>query len=910
MSHLYLNKYPSWKDALELLGISADSSVLPVKVPCPLCSTGQITIFADSPVDGQWYHCSGCGSYGGMLDLLATKWKLSRAAALSKIHNSGAFIPPELLSEEALEHLETIAFEKWARYTKFWNETRNPFASSDPETLKLLHVSKFRAENTAWQETGPGQIVAAAPVHDIEACAMPRAASAMGRQRKTYVKINGSEKRIFTGKNWTSSLFFPFYDVPFRISGLCCLGRDFNRAEDIRYKHVQPYNNIDTNPDFGLAFHPEILRRTRSGVFAFRDPLVYLHMHLESFHTDPTPLDIVCWAAIGKARSRFAWRMFAGRKIHFWAPRLNSDLLLQAIQTDGYLCATGVSCETEEEALEFALSMDPPSLLQSMKRQAVHWTERLNKDILKMEDHEIEELFFRMQLSGEKRMTVLSKCEPKTRNRILDLIQRESPARVILIDKHHVEERSDGWYKQAKEGEELISDAILRIDRAIYHPKADKTIYQGRVHYQSEDIPFSVPAEEIEDKPFAWMRQFLIKEQKGLLRSNPFWNNRVITIANQFNKPTFAPGIELIGWDAKQAAFLFPTFRIEFGGSVVFHQDMIIDPGLPTLQLPPPKAVDPRDVEPWLGNTPGNRAFWNAWCALVANIVAPVFNHPTRGIGLTTSAAVATAGAAALSCGCLTHNAPPLKTINDRERAHAWPVVINTPPGKYPTVREPWLLEPENRNCLVGITPLHAHMMLLTGHWHVLDLSEPGLFQHDVALAKSPILTSYLQNLCQRRFEEVYQGNELVNDIRTDVAKWLEGQGFESEAVLAGATEMRCASEEDHVDEIGELIWQLLKQGFLKQIPEAFGAEPNCCWRISDPEGVLLPKADFLQLVYRLTKLYISADKLTKHLEAAEVLHGLYSVNEQEGWLLDTGWWRRNINAHTAREKQIKLKVC
>jgi len=335
---------------------------------------------------------------------------------------------------------------------------------------------------------------------------------------------------------------------------------------------------------------------------------------------------------------------------------------------------------------------------------------------------------------------------------------------------------------------------------------------------------------------------------------------------------------------------------------------VIIDPGLPAQQLVKPAAIDPRHLEPWLTNTPGNRAFWNAWCALATNIVAPVFNHPTRGIGLTTTAAVATAGAAAMACGCLTQNAAPFKTINDRERAHHWPIVINTPPGKFPTVREPWLLEPQNRNCLVGVTPKHAHILLLSGQWHILDLAETGLFQHDVALASSPLLTTYLQHLSQRRFENIYQGGELLVDIQQDVAKWLELLRFDATVVREGADEFRSASEDGHINEIGDLIWQLLKQGYLKQLPEAFGYETNCCWRVNDPDGILLPKADFVQLLYKLTKLFISGDKITKHLEAADVLVGLYSLHEQEGWLIDTDWWRRNIQVHTAGDQQLKIK--
>jgi hypothetical protein len=846
-----------------------------------------------------------------MLGLLSKAWKLSIPATVTKLSNSHVYYPPELVDETLLNNYEEWTLERWKRYTDFWEANQNPWRMQQPEIQDILKKAKLRAETTSWQADGPGKILGAAHVHDIEVCQAPKAASA--NEQNKYGKkagiANPSAGRIFTGAKWRYAAFFPFYSQPFRVSAWCCVGRDCDRSKDIRYKTVSPYGTKSKNPDFGLAFHPDILNHRRNDIYAFNDPFLYLRTHVESFYLEPEPLDIVCWGAQEKWRSRFAWRMFAGRKIYFWAPRLTAEGLIQAIQTDGYLCRAGIKALGPDEALDYAMEQDPGSLLKWMKRQAVHWTERLNFEIPRMEDHEIEELFLRMQLSGDKQAGILSKCDHTVRKRIQDLLQKSDATSVIIVDKSPIEERSEGWFRRGEAGEELISDGVLRIDRAVYHPRADKTYYQGRILYQGEEIPYSAPADEVEQKAFNWMKRLLVKEQKGLLRFNASWNNRLVTLATQFQKPKFSTGVDLVGWDSQKSAFILPTFRIEFGGQVLDHKDIIPDSHLPGAALPKPRPIEPGDTENWLAPTPANKEFWNAWLALVSNIVAPVFNHPYRGIATASDAATSVAGAAALACGCQVYPDVPFGDYADNEKAHTWPIVVKVSNEDRAKVKEPWLLEPLGRNCLVQVKPRYLSALRLSSGWHVINLHDSGHFNHSPELASSPLLTGYLQHLCQRHFEGVYTGGELILDIRNDVVEWLRAMHHDTTVIEEGEDSLMLAGDSGQADALGELLWLFLKQGHLKQLPESFPYETNCCWQATDPPGILVPKADLVQLILKNTRLLVSADRITEQLETDNALLGLCEHMGRDCWLIQGEWWRQALSRHAAAERPFRLRA-
>lgn len=885
---------------------SSTAQTLSTRIACPLCGEQRLTIFQDHCFRGQWYSCLGCHFAGDGVELLSRVWQLSLEATTVKLASQGCLLggddplPVARLSYE--DHClapRRLRHQLWQR-----SQGREAFQRRGREINRLLGLRWD--ETTSWFESGPLQLFGATTKGAVEGAFAPNA---------TVGGSNRGRHRLFCGHGWKDVLLLPYYDVPGRIATYLVVGRDGDPDKDVVLANVLRYWTPCTQFDAGLAFHPQLLQSRPGTLIGTDDWQLYLQLQAKHYLTDSAPLPLVAWLGSPKHRTRQAWQMFAGRRIVLWAPQLTAAVLRQAIQIDGQLSHAGPTSQHSEALRCWLYEFSPPELMTRIAQRALPWPERVDQEVARMEDHQVEELFLCLGLTPTQLHYVLSRCSHATRTRVLGALHFSAPVATVSIGRTQIEERDGCWFACYRDGaDELIADAIVRIDQAMYHAAEQQVVYAGRILYQGEEIAFCERQHALERQGLRWLKEVLLRERKGVLRYSPAWETKLAPIACLFQQPILQQGIERIGWDPEQTAFQLPHYTLETTGRVVPRPALpaLVDP--PALDLPLPGPLPLEVLSALTADTPSNALFWASWCLLVSNILAPAFGRPTRGIVVSGSGAAAAMTAAAYTCGCrLPHVGPrqwsPMNLPNYRrgEQLHRWPYVIPLD-GRLPsrTTRH-WLEGDGPRNTVVRGSEEQLLALQLRGDWHtLLDHREFTLADEHLA-ALPAVLPAYLQHCLARQLALPLAAPELVADVSRDVGQWLTSLQLASTPVKRAQSLLRPAAADGYGEAAGRLISKLLLAGQLTM--EAKGRSlGRILWEHKNPDGLFVPKAALAQALERVDAPALDPLRLSQQLDTTRVLRGELEVQGAAGWVIDLVWWKRLHSAETTqRDRLLKL---
>jgi len=110
--------------------------------------------------------------------------------------------------------------------------------------------------------------------------------------------------------------------------------------------------------------------------------------------------------------------------------------------------------------------------------------------------------------------------------------------RTVRVGPRTVVERADGWYYVHKNGAEVpLINAILRID--VVSTEEGALHYRGRILFDGTEVPYAVAAAEVERQPARWLRDFLLREGRGVVHFAPGATG-LIEIAMKFQEPALA----------------------------------------------------------------------------------------------------------------------------------------------------------------------------------------------------------------------------------------------------------------------------------------------------------------------------------------------------------------------------------
>ena len=133
--------------------------------------------------------------------------------------------------------------------------------------------------------------------------------------------------------------------------------------------------------------------------------------------------------------------------------------------------------------------------------------------------------------------TVIQRASPSERAAILNLKENlgHESYNEIIVDCKRVRERTDGWYQVTEQGEELISEAILRINDII--SSNDTILFRGTVTIAGRTLSFTAKEREFNRSQARFIRNLAVKNGLQYPVISTKWQNKLLQIAIRLRRP-------------------------------------------------------------------------------------------------------------------------------------------------------------------------------------------------------------------------------------------------------------------------------------------------------------------------------------------------------------------------------------
>jgi hypothetical protein len=180
-------------------------------------------------------------------------------------------------------------------------------------------------------------------------------------------------------------------------------------------------------------------------------------------------------------------------------------------------------------------STEPDDRLRQFRRRARPWREAVRLWAEGQPDGVIKELLLGLE---SYRLDVRQLARECGGGRLEQLLLPTPRPRTVRVGPRTVVERADGWYYVHQNGAEVpLINAILRID--VVSTEEGALHYRGRILFDGTEVPYAVAAAEVERQPARWLRDFLLREGRGVVHFAPGATG-LIEIAMKFQEPVLA----------------------------------------------------------------------------------------------------------------------------------------------------------------------------------------------------------------------------------------------------------------------------------------------------------------------------------------------------------------------------------
>lgn len=896
--HRSLNDRVLWLQMLDALGLPVDTQAIPSVTRCPFCKGGRLMILQDTLIGGQWHWCQGCHRCGDMIELAAKVWRLSIPATISKLVAMGfnlpeSRIPVDIYIKDQLKYRRSVR-ELWEQAKK------NVLFQGSSGTGRVVSVLGLScgAPHSRWLD-GPGQLAGGLTVKQIEEALVP---SVVG------------QCQIFRGNRsarWDDMLAIPFYDLPGRICSMLFVGREARPDKDYLLRlmnldvtlGISRYSDLKGRPrELGVSMHPGIFDASTewgNRVVVLDDPIIAFRLHSRHCEQSTRILPMISWYCTDKARPINVWRMFVGRQLIFWAPKMTRHIIHQAATT-GSLISTR---STEAPLQEFINRRTPEELMEEIKDHAVPWEEAVSEHLSSLTDAEIEDLLLQLQLDGMDVGLIKRKVSGPLRSRLDVIMASRSVGRTIQFSDRTVVERDDGWYVEGKKPGtyELIMDAQLRIDTIVNQPRLHKQYYQGRLIYKGHELPFCVPDDQLNRQPFKLLNQLVLDAELGYLCFATGWNMKLAQLSRQLYPPTFVTGLDTVGWSLRMSSFILPAYRIELGGEIHKGNIELFPPNSPATNVPWPEVMSGQEMDEMFGEDDATTAIlWALLTAISANIIAPAFHEPTSGIIVAGPGVERLAYVVENLCGCresrIAGGMHMIERMLNIERMHNWPVVMLT--RRKATGLEDWI-DPNREdegahNCIASLGWYMTTVKKLTAGWHVIEDSRAiNDLSVEARQSVKKFLPAYLLDLCRRRLAwKASSDLDWFSCVLNDISDFVTRSGGPGREVFKAESAVFPDRDEGFAESFVDLVFYLTRDSAFISLPEGFEDLQRKKPSITIKEDcVSVPKQALVDILVKKHVHLKDLSRVTSVLRAAEVL------KEDSGthWDVCKTWWNARV---------------
>lgn len=859
--------------ALAALGVAPETPAFPAVVGCPLCQKNALHLFDDIVTDGIWLHCNACKAHGDIITFGAQIWNTSLPAALSKFSDLGAISSADtdrLLGEYSRGLRRQQAAEKfWAEAeSQIWNHEDNNAAAK----LRDLGV---RAE---MPETA-GFVGVAHPDQIAAVC------SALGRAKPATIKQNGT------------SLVFPYYDLPGRLSGFLLLKcRGDNRKIFIpvpggdRKKPDAGYFLLDTalmpappqlkgkhfivdDPEWALT---EQLRRIRHGFQLLPISASYCGDTAISYGTP--------WKAFGPGT-----RLFQSRAA-------TPEVISQAATAKGYVCVSKLDAASPKTA-RYGLVR-----LGTIYGAAETWQKSLHTVLAAASELTAYSFASRLTAPHEKLQNFFRQYKDdfsaEFSNRVLQTITVAPAAPTRVHRNWTLLEQNNRWYSQAGQ---CVCNAKIIIRHIIQSDTGEKR-YVGTIYQDDWELEFNDDATKIEQMGLLDYAASVVAPHGRIIVFDRQWNKRSHMLAMQLHPPKLTVVSTKIGWDATANVFRFSNYAIDNAGEVDRVSPAVVFKD--NINFPEPSPVAPINIRQFLAPGPQNAFTWNVFAAIVADLLAPTVNKDSVSTAIPPEAWDAALKIGAV-LGCHHAQTSSLNRgssaafVRNQAAASNWPVFVSS-------VFDDTLLtlsvhRAHNQPLFAKTTETAATIALSYG-WQTIQPKTVPLISTDFSVLKY-VLPAYIQRSLRQRMTLAVKQENLTVAVLHDLHGWLSDTYGDTFHLPQALRQLRKPS--DAHTALMEEISNAIQAGKIDLIPR-----PR---RKDQPKNYLLRRKENWWINRRAVDNYMTACKnippnwvgVIDLLVAAGVFNGEETVQGIPGILVSTAWCDTFLNNESSSAREI-----
>lgn len=823
-----------------------------------------------------------------MIALAGASWKLGIKPTLQKLARIGQF-SAVLAADDSIQAYEEFA-AKVAGVHQFWTDSQQRHLLQDSEEL--------RNQQRRYHDETPSQdwlrrtaaFMGAASKMDIEACVQPKRVNNWAN----YKTEGGYASMHFRGKGWKNLLVIPYWDLPGRICGFLCIGREGRCYEDWHYVKTTAWSR-----EAGLGMLPMLLqgdhKKLGNTKFIFTDPEVTLRFHVKNTHVTSAHLPLACTWSSPNSTTRDVWSWFNRDNLIFWGP----DQLLtlkQAKQANGRVSLYDVDYAN---ILQNTGNLSPVERLSRMKMLSVPWQSALHAYISDESDLRVEEALLELELVGRHLADFIATCPLDIQERLSQFMPGNRVCKQVIFESRNIIEREDGWYLQ-KTNEQLCN-GIVRIEQVLT-TESRKSYNQGVIIFNGKEYPFTAPAKDMDRGMFEWVRNYLRDEVKaGIFEYYPSWNVRSVHLALKFHTPETTSGVDIIGWDETNHQFNFPKFSIRAGGEISTDFTCLYNRlRVPGRQLAIPDKIPRNEIQVLTECNPETAIVWATAACIIANLIAPAVNRNHAPILLNGEGAQSIGEDAAGLLGCLSvrlNNASErLEALRDTFGAYRWPVVISAKSSLQP---DRWLEEPEAANCLFTFNDYTNLILAMRGQYNIISQSR-RLGSLQLCQAAAPyIIPNYLRDFYIRSLYLPDRHKNLAINVLDDMSEWfkhLSGSNLAIRAARRLVETPQCTAVHVH---FCKLVAKLRDKGLLRYGDTDFentGRNHAAILRVAKEDPLLWISQDRFSEA-ATTAGYLPPDILliSNDLANANVLLDESTIKKERGWLLPAEWFESQI---------------
>ncbi len=790
-----LSKYADYRKILKALSYESVSDVLPISLDCPLCSTkNHLFIYRDSNLGGEWYHCKSCRKCGDMIELSAKVWGLSIDTTIVKLLAIGAIDPNCYLNnQESIRIYIDNYVGRRERVNKLWSQYSSP-AYDDSKVLAKLH-SNFLLRKESIDRWRP--LVGGGPINLLASLSKEgtdRNAAVAVSDMSRYMSTRENKSTLFkeSGQKWTDVIAVPYYDMPGRIRSFLFIGPSGGSTDRhwvIKRVHINSQFTSSLYAadklqvyDCGFAMYDAIeyiSSEFKDYLYVFTDPMVAARLHSKHFLSSSLMLPIVATYDKDGYGTRDTYYNIPTKNFLFWSPKYTPELFSQARLVGGRVFCP----EYDPRRLCHGLhDFKSREWLHILYRDSKPWDDALLDVLNKSTPEEAESLLLKTEMTDYEVDRFLAKCSQEVKDRMRQISGKSTVMKAQYVSNRVIVEIDNKWHIGGSG--ELLSDACIRIDNVLHYERKKKTVYQGRVLYDNETIPFETDDSEFLDNQIRWIRNFLISRGKGIPRIFIPYKTSLEMIALAFNRPITKLINDRVGWHDATTSFVFPRFTISGLCGTLGDPVAIGDEDLPCRSITI-SELTPFDIEILSRCDDVTKVFWATAVSVLANVIAPAVNSFTVPLAIVGRGAMSISATTAKALGCLeyeTGKVSPVevvKDINKLSKDNNWPSIIYLHPRTAP-ILEYWLQSNESQNCICPMSYYDAAIACMDYGWNMLEYDEHNRLTKELSDAAGKVVYNYLQDLCSRRLTYANESEDHYLNILDDVIKWFDKVGGNS----------------------------------------------------------------------------------------------------------------------------------